>query len=119
MRLPLPLGILAAVAIFASLALYLVFSLEARALPADGSDVTLAADKEMAARAAGSTTSGQRIGQRIGRYVILEKIGNGGMGEVYRAGQLGGPDVAIKILREPLAEGASSRRHSPLRHVVR
>src|SRR5262245_21137096 len=39
------------------------------------------------------------IGQRVGPYVMADRIGAGGMGEVYRArDQKLGRDVAIKIL---------------------
>src|SRR4030095_14425802 len=51
-------------------------------------------------------------GARLGPYEIAEKIGEGGMGQVYRARDLTlKRDVAIKIIAAPLAhdDGARAR----------
>src|SRR5262245_47916574 len=48
------------------------------------------------------------VGQSVGQYRVTEKIGAGGMGEVYRARATKlGRDVAIKVLSETLARDAA------------
>ena len=53
-------------------------------------------------RSAASAPVPSRVGRRIGAYNILEEIGRGGMGEVYRANRADGQyekQVAIKLVR--------------------
>lgn len=51
------------------------------------------------------------LGQKLSRYRIIEKIGEGGMGIVYRAyDERLGRDVAIKILSASLVSDTMARR---------
>ena len=55
---------------------------------------------DLAPRVGGSVPS--RVGRRIGSYNILQEVGHGGMGEVYRANRADGQyekEVAIKLVR--------------------
>ncbi len=48
---------------------------------------------------------GDLIGQSLGQYTLVEKIGEGGMATVYRATQASiGREVAVKVLRRSLIE---------------
>jgi len=51
------------------------------------------------------------VGKTLGHYEILELLGKGGMGEVYRARDTKlDRDVAIKVLPEDFASDAARNR---------
>ena len=47
--------------------------------------------------------------ERIGSYTIVRKLGEGGMGTVYLARSRGGRQVAVKVVRQGLAEDPDFR----------
>ena len=53
---------------------------------------------------------GPRIGQRFGRYELLELLGEGGMGRVFRAVDDDGRTVALKVIKEDLGRDPVFRR---------
>ena len=60
------------------------------------------------------------IGQNIGKYKVLDRVGRGGMGTVYRAlDETLDREVAIKVLNadlnDPEVAGGSAPRRSPSR----
>ena len=60
-------------------------------------------------------------GQRFGPYRLLEVVGQGGMGTVFRAERDDGEfarEVAIKIIREGLARGDARRRFLQERQIL-
>src|SRR5579859_5270618 len=62
-----------------------------------------------------------RIGHRIGPYEIVDSIGRGGMGEVYRARRADGlydKDVAIKLVRSEWADSVVLERFSHERRIL-
>jgi non-specific serine/threonine protein kinase/serine/threonine-protein kinase len=73
--------------------------------------------EEFAAR----TAPPARIGQRLGPYKLLEEIGEGGMGAVYRAVRADGlydKQVAIKLLRSGLSTEFFASRFRDERQIL-
>ena len=65
--------------------------------------------------------NGSRVGRRIGVYHLIEQIGQGGMGEVYRAERADGQydkQVAIKLIRPGLDSAAIVVRFRNERQIL-
>jgi len=81
-------------------------------------------DETSLAEAAASvfTTDGSStVGRRVGAYKILERIGVGGMGEVYRAVRADGQyakEVAIKLVRGGSDSGSVNERFRNERQIL-
>jgi non-specific serine/threonine protein kinase/serine/threonine-protein kinase len=76
-------------------------------------------DVKTAATDSGETRT--RIGSRVGVYQLLEEIGHGGMGEVYRAERADGQyakEVAIKLVRVGLDTASVLERFRNERQVL-
>ncbi|MCB1037671.1 MAG: protein kinase, partial [Acidobacteria bacterium] len=60
-------------------------------------------------------------GERVGSYELLEVIGQGGMGVVYRAQRADGEfqqEVALKLIRNPLSDPAAGKRFLAERQIL-
>jgi serine/threonine protein kinase len=96
---------------------YAIYRTDFERCPLDGCILALSANDPL-------------IGRAIGRYVIESKIGEGGMGRVYRAHVIDDPsrEVAVKVLlgdlaassvmRQRFAREAESARHLDHPHIV-
>src|SRR6185503_16722271 len=63
-----------------------------------------AGDPPVTAPAAGPTPGASLIGRTLGRFVIMERLGQGGSGDVFRAQQVQlGRSAVIKVLRKEVA----------------
>ena len=70
---------------------------------------------------AGTQDGGGYVGRRIGVYKIVEEIGHGGMGEVYRASRVDGQydkQVAIKLVRVGLGSPFLNERFRHERQIL-
>ena len=62
-----------------------------------------------------------RAGSRVGAYRLIDKIGEGGMGEVYLAERVEGDfvqRVAVKVTRASIRDGESVRRFRAERQIL-
>jgi serine/threonine protein kinase len=59
------------------------------------------------------------LGRRLGRYELLERIGEGGMGAVYLARRIeSGEQFAIKLIKRGMDTDSILRRFHTERHIL-
>jgi non-specific serine/threonine protein kinase/serine/threonine-protein kinase len=81
----------------------------------------LQAHDRLAADADADVVAGAAPGEQVGAYRLVEKIGEGGMGEVYRAARADGlftQQVAVKITRSTIANTELRRRFAMERQIL-
>lgn len=69
----------------------------------------------------GAAAVAARIGTRVGQYRIVDEIGHGGMGEVYRAARMDGQfdqEVAIKLVRGGMGSAFLTERFIAERQIL-
>ena len=79
----------------------------------------LSSDIEQAMQSLG--LEARLVGSKVGRYVLREEIGSGGMGRVFRAARVDGEveqQVAVKIVREEAVVPALLKRFSTERQAL-
>ena len=62
------------------------------------------------------------IGEKLGKYTVLEVVGNGSMGTVYKAEDPEGHRVTIQLVRSPILYNREKRERIenliPLAHLL-
>ncbi|MBX3467030.1 MAG: serine/threonine protein kinase [Planctomycetes bacterium] len=87
---------------------------------ADGSQTALAAVGSDDAHATTTAPAGARLPRRIGRYQVLERVGDGGMGIIFKVLDPGSRRVvALKLLRGDASKDAQERFQRETQAIAR
>ncbi|AVP98451.1 hypothetical protein C7S18_15200 [Ahniella affigens] len=81
----------------------------------------MALDEQLEAGTRQSTAEDPWLGRQLGRYQLVERLGHGGMGVVYRATSENGlprPELAIKLIKRGLDSEEILARFHRERHVL-